>query len=298
MLRRDFLKLVGVASVAPQLIVTEQKLITKKHDGDFIPTGFPIIDEAMGGGVKKGDICSFYGVRPQTYSFAHSLAARLGRTASVGLMVNGSTRPKSDKYWAVNSDVIVHDTSQRRYDWKDLTQWHDAIVCATIQGGCDSAFEDRCRSLLAANSCALVTHVPMTSYGRNVWPTSEAGLSDHIITYTSSHLLCLEPQPHIMAQAAKASQRSGHDSARAPADWSGLGEVYSLALSKNRYGRPHVVEPIIHDWKGFVPMKESYWDYDQKTGLISGPYLTPVVRVEPLWQETGFMWSIEPEPIP
>lgn len=56
--RRDALKILGLGTLTPSLFVEKRKIVGRQFEGERIPTGFRLIDAAIGGGMRPGETCT------------------------------------------------------------------------------------------------------------------------------------------------------------------------------------------------------------------------------------------------
>jgi hypothetical protein len=258
MKRRDFLKLIGVAAAAPSLVVKEAALAGQKFDGEIIPTGFPIVDETIGGGIRRRGLHTIHGDEPQM--FGESLAMRLGEKASVALLTpfNHCCNPSFSSY---HGDVTVFpipynyaDGNMQTMDY--LMKSHDVIVLLndnlSILNGHAARF---LRMLADKENCAIV------------WVNICGELLPLGLIYMSDVLLSVQSQGTTDREAVQWDDQFQYH----------FGRLHCLCLTKNRWGKTHVVEPIIlNDGIGFRPMCETnYWSYDPRSGIICGPWGKP-----------------------
>lgn len=263
MQRRTFLKLIGVAAAAPSLVVKEAALAGQKFDGEIIPTGFSVIDEAIGGGIRRRGLHTIYGDEPQM--FGESLAMRLGEKASVALMTpfNHCCNPSFSSYFG---DVTVFPIP---YNYADgsmqtmahLMKTHDVIVLlndnlfdgTAILNGHDVRFM---RMLADKENCAVV----WVSF----WPGRTRRLSGEFLPLVLVH----------MSNVLLSVQSQGTTDQWDDQFQYHFGRLYCLCITKNRWGKVHIIEPIVlNNGAGFRPMEETnYWEYNRQTGEVFGPW--------------------------
>lgn len=227
--RRDALKVLGLGTLAPSLFVEKRKIVGRRFEGERIPTGFRLIDAAMGGGMRLGEVCTIYGDAPTP--LLHSIAINMGEHASVALVTR---QPYLDEggYNSYDGTVSVFRASIPHHyfpgrQWDFITKAHDVVV---MDG--DHISHQRCAFLKMAqkNGCLfLCGHYPFP-------PKALQPL------YRSNYIICVEDQ-------------------RFPViGYSHMGRLYSAALVKNRYG-PRCVSPIIFYKGRFISVEEApYWE--------------------------------------
>jgi len=164
MQRRTALKLIGLAIAGPTLIVKEQRLIGKTFAGERIPTCFPRIDEAMGGGIKPGEVMGISG--NESSLLLKSLAVRFSHSeANVALVTTNKRREAcGDDPLLQGQDLTIWDMDQEIsfFDqWKMLTEFHDVVVVESFCNNHGTQGEHKnFLSVARNNECALVIRSP------------------------------------------------------------------------------------------------------------------------------------------
>lgn len=134
--RRSFLQVMGLAVSAPSFIVKEKDSPPKRQNPDFISTGFPTIDDALGGGFKRGTYNTVYGhnnparKRQQSYqtsllmkSIAIKAASDLHQRSSV-LLISPTESYHSNK--ATPFDGLL--TTTQFLEWSSISNYDLVII--------------------------------------------------------------------------------------------------------------------------------------------------------------------------
>jgi len=229
--RREVLKVLGLGIASPSLFVQQQKIIDRRFEGERIPTGFPELDEATGGGIKPGEVCNIFGGFSRCA--IRSIAVKMGRHANVALLKPLAEQFRTKIYEPYEGTVSVFSNDFSTGLWEYLTLTHD--VLAWDEGsGLQENFE--MMKMARRNQCALLMTVFPWVASTGVVRHSDYVI--HIDSLSSSLTLSRPSLPPLIS-------------------------VHSAALIKNRHGNLAFL-PLICQNGWFITVEESpHWNYDQ-----------------------------------
>ena len=135
--RREALGVIGAALASPTLFVKEinaKKII--RTDQQIISTGFPILDAALDGGLRRQSINTIYG-RPGSGKtvFSKSIGLNAAKTHSVAILAenphNFLTKKLDPRYERFEGSLTYYD-GYKNHNIKDLMESHDVIIWETF----------------------------------------------------------------------------------------------------------------------------------------------------------------------
>lgn len=251
--RRDALKILGLGTLTPSLFVEKRKIVGRRFEGERIPTGFRLIDAAISGGMKPGEICTIYGDAPTP--LLHSIAMNMGKHASVALVTR---QPCLDEgYKSYDGTVYLFRASIPTHhlpgsQWDFITRSHDVVVMDDDHSLHDCfAFAEMARQ----NECIFLRGDCALTRRRQI--ASDVALVSFRPLHLSNYMICVENQ-------------------KFPIGFFHMGQLYSAALIKNQYG-PRCVSPIVLLDGRFVEVEDA--DYWECTSQEVQTYMPVVERV-------------------
>lgn len=133
MQRRDFLKVMGLGVTTPSLLLSKTDSPPKRQNPDVISTGFPTIDDALGGGFKRGSLVGFIGFNHRRYqsdlllqSIALNAATCLNKPSSVVIFTEKPRCSTSESHLKFNGLIEYNNeldlASFKNYDLVIVTK--------------------------------------------------------------------------------------------------------------------------------------------------------------------------------
>ena len=134
--RRQALGVIGTFMAAPTLLVEPAKKIVRL-DEHLISTGFPMLDEALGGGIRRGTINTIIGCQGSGKSaLMRSMALKAAEKSSVAVVPEQgkahlsvdrgvNMRPFEGHLWYYPYDYM--DQHQEADLWRGMMEKHDII---------------------------------------------------------------------------------------------------------------------------------------------------------------------------
>jgi len=233
--RRSFLQVMGLAVAAPSFLVSEKSSSPKRENPDFITTGFPTIDDALGGGFKRGTynvVCGFENQPYQTNLLLKSIAIKaasdLQQRSSV-LLISTPQSYQSNK--ATPFDGLL--TTTQFLDWDSIGNYDLVIInCHKKEDWKENTFLARTLSLIA-HECNMVVV-------QNVVAVQRGFLTQHQVPIISYSRLLAGSSMYSATTALVIENHSHNMNYRLP----------ELRIIKNRYGHTDVsidlIRPSIH----------------------------------------------------
>ena len=135
--RRQALGVIGTFLAAPTLLVDKPKKKIIRSDEEIIPTGFPTLDTALGGGLRRGTINIIIGCQGSgKTAFMRSVALKAAEKSSIAVIPERHTaylsvargvdvRPFEGHLWYYPYDYM--DQHGEPDLWRGMMEKHDII---------------------------------------------------------------------------------------------------------------------------------------------------------------------------
>ncbi len=245
--RRQVLGVIGTFLAAPMLLVDKPKKKIVRLDEEIIPTGFPTIDMALGGGLRRGTIHVIMGFQGSgKTALMRSIALHAAKTSSVGfvpeedmhmLTLAGEKKPLTNVVAPFEGNLWYHNPVRVGYydGWKALLEKHDILF--------DESFCNQARYYELGGSCALAFH-------NLAWAVAQIARSQNcavVISLTTRPTIALPPHslPTSLAYQAATILKMEHFHHQQGDNkyWHALIEnrryvpMFDCEVVKNRWGR-------------------------------------------------------------
>lgn len=267
--RRDALKILGLGTLTPSLFVEKRKIVGRRFEGERIPTGFRLIDAAISGGMRPGEICTIYGDAPTP--LLHSIAMNMGKHASVALVtrqpcLNEGYKSYDGTVYLFRASIPTHHLPGSQ--WNFITRSHDVVVmdgdhslhnrfafaemarqneCIFLRGDCASTRRRRIARLSYSD-----TYRQPLNLSEDTLQSGDMALVSFRPLYLSDYMICVEDQKFPKVEFVANNP--------VPIGFFHMGQLYSAALVKNVYG-PRCVSPIVLLDGRFVEVEDAdYWE--------------------------------------